>query len=415
MSICDKKNNPDSRLGIRLRLLEYPRRGDTGGGESGMAERRRIFEEVGEASQGRKPVLTGMIDKGGAGGARRGIRLWLIALFALVAVMILVGGLTRLTDSGLSITEWDLVMGTLPPIAAADWAAAFAKYQESPEFRLVNSTMTLDEFKAIFWWEWGHRLLGRVIGLVWIVGIVGFWAAGKLPAGWLRRLLLIGVLIGVQGAVGWWMVSSGLKGEMTDVASYRLATHLGLAFVIFGLIAWAVMQLGQTEAGLMQARRVRERKLFGMATGLMHLVLLQIVLGALVAGIDAGRGYTDWPMMAGQVFPPDPFEIDPLWRNFFENAGLVQFTHRTVGYLVVIYALIVGLRARKAAAASTRGAFRVAVAMIFIQMVLGIITVLNGAFLHLAITHQAGAILAWVLILRARFHAGYPQAQSVRG
>jgi len=197
-----------------------------------MAGKRSIFEDVGEAAgKGGKPVQTGMIDRGGAGGARRAIRAWLVALFALVVVMILVGGLTRLTESGLSITEWALVIGTLPPLGPEDWAVAFAKYQETPEFRLVNHAMTLEEFKVIFWWEWGHRFLGRIIGLVWIAGFVGFWAAGRIPAGWKGRLLLIGVLIGVQGAVGWWMVASGLVGDRTSVASYRLAIHLGLAFV----------------------------------------------------------------------------------------------------------------------------------------------------------------------------------------
>lgn len=381
-----------------------------------MAQPRSIFEEVGDAAQaGRKAVQTGMIDKGGAGGARGAIRVWLMALFALVVVMIVVGGLTRLTDSGLSITEWDLVMGSLPPMGEADWAAAFAKYQESPEFRLVNSAMTLEEFKGIYWWEWGHRFLGRIIGMVWIFGFLGFWAAKKIPTGWIGRLVTIGALIGVQGAVGWWMVASGLVGERTDVASYRLAIHLGLAFVILALIAWAVMQLGRSEAALMQARRLREKKLFGMSTGLMHFAFLQILLGALVAGIDAGRSYPEWPLMAGQVFPPYAFEIEPLWRNFFENPGLVQFIHRMVGYLLVIYAVVVFFRSRKAGAASTRAAFALAVSMVLIQMVLGIVTVINGAFLHVAITHQAGAILAWALILRARFHAGYPLAQSVRG
>ena len=382
-----------------------------------MAQPRSIFEEVSddEAAGARKAVATGMIDKGGSGGARGAIRVWLIFLFALVVVMILVGGLTRLTDAGLSITEWDLVIGSLPPLNEADWGAAFAKYQESPEFRLVNSAMTLEQFKSIFWWEWGHRLLGRIIGMVWIFGFLGFWLTRRIPTGWVGRLVTIGALIGVQGVVGWWMVSSGLVGEMTDVASYRLATHLGLAFIILALLGWAILLLGRSEAGLMQARRLREGKLFGMATGLMHLAFLQILLGALVAGIDAGRGYTDWPLMAGQVFPAGAFDIVPLWRNFFEDAGLVQFTHRCVGYLVVIFAVVVFLRARKAGAASTRAVFTLAVAMVVIQMVLGIITVLNGAFLHVAITHQAGAILTWVLILRARFHAGYPAQQSLRG
>jgi cytochrome c oxidase assembly protein subunit 15 len=381
-----------------------------------MAQPRKLFEDVSdETNRARTPLQKGMIDKGGSGGARRGLRAWLIALFGLVVVMIVVGGLTRLTDSGLSITEWDLVMGTLPPMSAEAWATVFSKYQQTPEFRLVNASMSLEEFKSIFWWEWGHRFLGRIIGLIWIVGFLGFWAAGKIPIGWMQRLLAIGVLIGLQGAIGWWMVTSGLTGERISVASYRLAIHLGLAFVILGLIGWAVFELGKSEAQLMQARRLREKKLFGMSTGLMHLAFLQILLGALVAGIDAGRSYTDWPLMAGQVFPPYAFEIEPLWRNFFENPGLVQFVHRIVGYLLVIYAGVVFWRSRSAGAATTRRAFSLATAMIFAQMVLGIVTVMNGAALHVAITHQVGAILAWVMILRARFEAGYPQTQSVRG
>jgi len=381
-----------------------------------MAGPRSIFEEVeGDVSEARKAVATGMIDKGGSGGARRGLRLWLIVLGALVVTMIAVGGLTRLTDSGLSITEWDLVMGTLPPMSAADWQAAFAKYQETPEFRLVNSSMTLETFKPIFWWEWGHRFLGRITGLVWIGGFLGFLAAKKIPTGWIGRLVTIGGLIGVQGAVGWWMVHSGLQGENTDVASYRLATHLGLAFVILGLIGWAVLQLARREADLMQARRLRDAPLWGMGTGLMHLAFLQILLGALVAGIDAGRGYTDWPLMAGQVFPPDAFDIVPVWRNFFENAGLVQFIHRVAGYLLALFAIGAMIRGRRAGAQATRTAFWLAGGMVLIQMVLGIVTVLNGAFLHIAITHQLGAVFAWLLILNARFQAGYPQPQSIRG
>ncbi|SMH56672.1 heme A synthase [Maritimibacter sp. HL-12] len=381
-----------------------------------MAGKRSIFEDVGEAAdKGGRQVQTGMIDRGGASGARRAIRGWLVALFVLVVVMILVGGLTRLTESGLSITEWALVIGTLPPMGAQDWAVAFAKYQQTPEFRLVNHAMTLDQFKVIYWWEWGHRFLGRIIGLVWIAGFVGFWAAGKIPTGWKARLLVIGVLIGVQGAVGWWMVASGLVGDRTSVASYRLALHLGLAFVILGLIVWAVLELSRPQAEILQARRLREKRLFGLGTGLMHLTLLQIVLGALVAGIDAGRSYTDWPLMAGQIIPPDPFDIEPLWRNFFENPGLVQFIHRVAGYLLIIFALVAFLRARRAASRAVRTGFTVAAGVLLAQMVLGIVTVLNGAQLHVAITHQAGAILAWVVVLVARFRAGYPPAQSVRG
>ena len=260
-----------------------------------MTGKRKLFEEVGAGAQ--VPVLPmgGLIDRAGSGGARGGIRIWLALIFALVAAMIVVGGLTRLTDSGLSITEWAPIHGAIPPLNAADWAEEFAKYQASPEYQLQNSAMTLEAFKTIFWWEWGHRQLGRVIGLVWAVGFFGFLAARKIPVGWTGRLLLLGALGGLQGAIGWWMVSSGLQGQRVDVASYRLATHLGLAFVIFGLIAWFFFLLGRSETDLMQARRAGEAKLKSLATGLMHLTFLQILLGALVAGIDAGRGYPTCP------------------------------------------------------------------------------------------------------------------------
>lgn len=380
-----------------------------------MAEPRSIFEEMDHDVATREPRRTGLIERGGGQRARRLVRGWLIVLFALVTVMIVVGGLTRLTDSGLSITEWNLVSGTLPPMNEADWAREFEKYQASPEYRFQNEGMSMAAFKEIYWWEWGHRQLGRVIGLVWIVGFLGFLAARKIPAGWSGRLLTIGVLIGVQGAIGWWMVHSGLQGERVDVASYRLATHLGLAFVILGLILWDVLLLGRSEAEVLQARRLRERGLFGMGTGLMHMAFLQIVLGALVAGIDAGRSFVDWPMMGGQFFPPDAFSIEPIWRNFFENPGLVQFFHRMLGYLLALFAIGAFLRGRKAATRGVRRAFMLASVMIFAQMVLGIVTVLNAAYLHIAITHQAGAILTWSLIIAARFRAGYPPAQSVRG
>ena len=376
---------------------------------------RSIFEEVGQDTPTRQTAQTGMIERGGGRGARRGIRAWLIALFALITVMVLVGGMTRLTDSGLSITEWNLVGGSLPPTSAEVWASEFEKYQQSPQYRLMNEGMSLSEFKSIYWWEWGHRQLGRFIGLVWIAGFLFFALTKRVPGGWNGRLLTIGVMIGVQGAVGWWMVHSGLQGEMTSVASYRLATHLGLAFAILALILWCILLLGRSEAEVMQARRLREKSLFGMGTGLMHLAFLQILLGALVSGIDAGRSFVDWPMMAGQFFPPDAFSIEPVWRNLFENPGLVQFMHRIVGYLLVLFAIGAFFRGRKAAAPSTRNAFMLASGMIVVQMVIGIVTVLNASPLHIAIVHQAGAILTFSLILTARYRAGYPKAQSVRG
>ena len=267
-----------------------------------MTTKRSIFEDVGEGAAPRSAPAGGVIDASRKG-ARGAVRVWLAVLFLMVVAMIAVGGLTRLTDSGLSITEWRPVTGALPPMNEADWATEFEKYKEIPEYQLQNTGMTLQEFKTIYWWEWGHRQLGRAVGLVWALGFLFFWATKRIPPGWTGRLVIPGALGGLQGAIGWWMVSSGLGGERLDVASYRLATHLGLAFVILGVLAWFILLLGRTEGGLIQARRSREPKLFSLGTGLMHFAFLQILIGALVAGIDAGRTFNDWPDMAGPVLP----------------------------------------------------------------------------------------------------------------
>jgi heme a synthase len=381
-----------------------------------MSEKRKLFEEVGDAQAARPVAQTGVIDRG-RGGARGAIRVWLFILFALVFVMIAVGGLTRLTDSGLSITEWKPFTGAMPPLNDADWQSEFAKYQEIDEFRVQNSWMELGDFKLIYWWEWGHRQLGRVIGLVWAIGFLWFLLRRQIPTGWTGRLLLLGGLGGLQGAIGWWMVSSGVStgGAVLDVASYRLATHLGLAFVILGFITWYALMLGRTEKDLMQARRAKESKLFGMSTGVLHFAFLQILLGALVAGIDAGRYFVDWPLMQGQFFPPDAFNIAPVWRNFFENPGLVQFMHRMAGYLLFAFAVVVWLRGRKSAHPKTRNAFNLMMLAMAGQVVLGIVTVLNAAPVHIAIWHQVLAVILWVFILRARFLSGYPIPTSLRG
>ncbi|MBO6853325.1 MAG: COX15/CtaA family protein [Marivivens sp.] len=373
---------------------------------------RKLFEDVGD--QPKAQAAPGGIDRAPRG-SRGAIRLWLMVIFALVAVMIAVGGMTRLTDSGLSITEWAPVTGALPPMNEADWQSEFDKYRQIPEYQLQNKGMSLSEFQFIYWWEWGHRQLGRVIGLVWGAGFLFFWATKRIPAGWTPRLLLLGGLGGLQGAIGWWMVSSGLEEGMLDVASYRLATHLGLAFVIFGFLAWYMFLLGRSEADLMQARRAAEPKLFGMGTGLMHFAFLQILLGALVAGIDAGRAFPTWPLMGDGFFPPEPFQITPVWRNFFEDAGLVQFMHRMSGYLLFIFAIVVWLRSKRSPNSQTRFAFTMVLGVMFLQMTVGIMTVLYSAPVHIAIVHQIGAVVLWVVILRARYLARYPLAQSIRG
>ncbi|MEM9780231.1 MAG: COX15/CtaA family protein, partial [Pseudomonadota bacterium] len=311
-----------------------------------MSKQRSIFEEVSTKAEA-APARPAPRDPKGA--ARAAIRAWLVVLFGLVVVMIAVGGLTRLTDSGLSITEWAPVTGAIPPLSAVEWMAEFDKYREIPEYRLQNAGMTLEEFKVIYWWEWGHRQLGRVIGLVWAVGFFWFLARRQIPAGWTVRLLGLGFLGGLQGAIGWWMVASGLTGTMLDVASYRLATHLGLAFLILGLIAWYVMQLSQPQMALIQARRRREGGLAGLGSLLILVIFGQILLGALVAGIDAGRTYVTWPLMDGRFVPSGIWALEPTWRNFFENAGLVQFVHRVWAYALLALTLVVWVVARRSA------------------------------------------------------------------
>lgn len=377
--------------------------------------KRSIFEEVDGERSDTPEVTPGLIDRD-SGGARRAIRAWLMVLFALVVAMIVVGGLTRLTDSGLSITEWKPVTGAMPPLSEADWQAEFDKYQQIDQWRIENQWMQLDDFKSIYWWEWSHRQLGRVMGLIWALGFVGFLVARKIPTGWTGRLALPGLLGGVQGGIGWWMVASGVtQGEgMVSVASYRLAIHLGLAFVILGFIAQYVLMLSREDRVLMQARRGKEKKLFGLSTGLMHFAFLQIILGALVAGIDAGRSYTDWPLMGGQVIPQDAMMLEPLWRNFFESPGLVQFIHRVSGYLLLAFGVVVWLRGRRSAHPITQNAFHAVFAILLLQVVLGIVTVVYGAPWQAAILHQLLAVIVWVLILRARFLSAYPITTSIK-
>jgi cytochrome c oxidase assembly protein subunit 15 len=377
-----------------------------------MAAKRPIFEEVGQAgAAATAPAATGRL-AAGRQGARRAVRAWLIALFVLLVALIAVGGATRLTDSGLSITEWRPVLGALPPLSDADWQAEFALYQATPEYQLQNRGMSMAEFQVIYWWEWGHRQLARFIGLVWAVGFLGFAVLRKMPPGWWPRLLLLGVLGGLQGAIGWWMVASGLVGDRVDVAPYRLAIHLGLAFLILGLIAWYVMKLSRPARDLLQARRAAIRGAARWGGVLAALVFVQILLGALVAGLDAGRSYIDWPLMQGGWLPPGMWEMAPAWRNLFENPGTVQFSHRVTGYALALVALIAWAFTRGAPARAPRRAFGWVVLAVWLQAGLGIVTVINSAALPLALGHQAAAVLLLVLILRARFLALYPPAQS---
>ena len=379
-----------------------------------MSAKRSIFEDVTETTRKDRAPTPGLID-GAARANARAIRWWLFVLAALVALMVVVGGLTRLTDSGLSITEWNPIKGALPPMSAAAWDDAFAKYQAIPEYQLQNRDMTLAGFKAIYWWEWSHRQLGRLIGLVWAAGFLWFAARRRIPKGWTGQFLTLGVLGGAQGALGWWMVSSGLSGRMVDVASYRLAMHLGLAFTILSLIIWQIHLLSRGQPQLLQARRARETGLARLTGVLFGLIFFQILLGALVAGIDAGRGYSDWPMMNGEFMPSESFDYTPLWTNLFENPALVQFDHWLVGYLVFALTLFVWWIRRHSAPAPTEATVSLSLGAVTLQVLLGITTVLYAAPWHVAIVHQIGALGVIFMLLRARFAASYPPSRSLRG
>ena len=340
----------------------------------------------------------------------RAIRRWLIAIACLVFAMVLVGGATRLTESGLSIVEWRPVTGMLPPLTADAWQSEFAKYQTIPQFQMLKRGMTLDEFKTIFWWEWTHRMLGRVIGIAFLLPFLWFLWRGIEPH--LRtRLWAIFGLGALQGAVGWWMVASGLS-ERVDVSQYRLATHLLLACLIYVALLWCAERLAaRPVAALARTRAV--------AVALMVLVLVQVYLGALVAGLNAGLIHNTWPLIDGRLVPAasELFAIDPVWRNFFENRLTVQFDHRMVAYGLWLFAVLHALdvwRTARGGPAFT-GALALAGA-VTIQAALGIVTLIHLAPIGLALAHQATAM---VVLTLAALHAarmtgqGAPSAVSV--
>jgi cytochrome c oxidase assembly protein subunit 15 len=328
---------------------------------------------------------------------RHAIRVWLWSVAALIFAMVLVGGATRLTESGLSITEWQPVTGALPPMSDAAWTDAFQKYQAIPQYQKLNRGMTLSEFKTIFWWEWTHRLLGRLIGAAFLLPFLFFLWCGYVEPGLRGRLWAIFGLGAAQGAVGWWMVASGLA-DRVEVSQYRLAFHLTLACAIYVAILWVAEGLRDRPTIAVPAR-LR----FG-ARALVVLVLAQIYLGALVAGLRAGLTYNTWPSIDG-AFIPDAAHLffdQPVWRNFFENTLTVQFDHRMMAYTVLVVALLHAVDAlRTKGRAAATGAVWLALA-VTAQAALGILTLLNQAPLDLALAHQG---LALVVLTFASLHA----------
>jgi cytochrome c oxidase assembly protein subunit 15 len=323
----------------------------------------------------------------------RAVRWWLITVAALIALMVLVGGATRLTESGLSIVEWKPVSGTLPPLSEAQWTQAFDAYKTIPQYRELNAGMSLHEFKTIFWWEWSHRLLGRVIGAVYLLPFLWFLWRGVVTAELGRRLWIIFGLGALQGGVGWWMVASGLS-QRVEVSQYRLATHLVLALLIFAAIVWTLRRL----TGPVTAQASFRLKITSAA--LLVLTFIQLYFGALVAGLRAGRVYNTWPEIDGALIPSAArlwFE-EPWWRNLFDNTLTVQFEHRMTAYALLALALLHAIDAvrSKAGAAAVNGALAL-VAAIFVQAMLGILTLLYQVPILLGLAHQATAIAVLTL------------------
>ena len=342
-----------------------------------------LDETVTAAQRGRAPATS-----------RRAVRFWLWGLAALVMVMVAVGGATRLTGSGLSITEWKPVTGAIPPLSDSGWASEFEKYRASSQYQNLNRGMALDEFKTIYWWEWSHRQLGRFLGLYFFLPLAFFWWRGRVSSRLALGLVGIGALGGLQATVGWIMVASGLEPGMTAVAPLKLMLHLVIASIILALIVWVA-------AGLEPAREVGSPGLARGAMVLVILIVVQIALGGLVAGSRAGWTYNSWPLMDGRFVPEASalFSVKPWIENFVDNPVLVQFNHRMVAYLIVLAALWHAVAARASAGAARAGLIA---GLTLAQAALGITTLLLVVPLWAGLSHQ---LVAMVLLMVAVHHA----------
>ena len=330
----------------------------------------------------------------------RAVSIWLYGLVVLVMAMVAIGGATRLTGSGLSITEWKPVTGAIPPLSGEAWIGEFEKYRASSQYRNLNRGMAIEEFKTIYWWEWGHRQLGRFLGLYVFVPLIGLWFAGAVTSALALRLLGIGALGGLQATVGWIMVASGLEPGMTAVAPLKLTLHLTIASLILSLIVWVAAGLGRTPVRDRDTRASR-----WVPFAFLALVGLQIALGGLVAGSRAGLTYNTWPLMDGMIAPglDALFVVRPLIENLVDNAALVQFNHRMTAYLVVAFALWqVWWSSRRQPDGAGLGRAVLLAGLALTQMALGIVTLLLAVPLWAGLSHQ---LLAMVLLVAATFHA----------
>ncbi|WP_074381645.1 COX15/CtaA family protein [Bartonella doshiae] len=319
---------------------------------------------------------------------RKQIQIWLYSILLLCLAIVLVGGATRLTGSGLSITEWKPIHGVIPPIGVEQWQEEFSKYQQIAQYKVLNRDMTLSAFKVIFWWEWWHRVLGRLVGLVALLGLIWFWATKRIEKNILLKLIIVPILIALQGAIGWWMVASGIgQSNLTSVSQYRLAFHLITACFVIIFVTYLSRGLAE------YSEKPANKKIQNFAGWLVFLILIEIYLGALVAGLHAGKVYNTWPLMDGQIIPEGLLAHNPVWINFFENPLTVQFIHRFFAYFLFVVTIIHALYVRKSVPHSThtRRAFYICI-MVVLQALLGIITLLNEVPISWGLIHQSVAL-----------------------
>ena len=316
-------------------------------------------------------------------GLKKYISLWLISTFWIIAIMIIVGGLTRLTDSGLSITQWQLYSGIFPPFNEIQWNQYFDLYKKIPEYKLQNYSMTLEEFKVIFWWEFMHRLLGRLIGILYFVPLLYF--TFKLGLKNILSLYLIFILICFQGFIGWYMVSSGLV-DRVDVSHYRLSLHLVLAFIILSLVFWNYLSLQNI---YLSFKKINKK----IPIIFMLIIFLQICIGAFVSGMDAGKIYNSWPLMGSGFFPDDNSIQNLFYLSAFNDPSLVQFMHRNLAYLIFLFYIFIFIKVYQNRLSGLFTAINVAGFLLILQIILGILTLLFGAQIVVSSMHQISSIL----------------------
>lgn len=323
----------------------------------------------------------------------RPIVIWLFTGCFLIYGMVIVGGITRLTGSGLSITEWKLVTGIIPPLSEKSWEEEFEAYKKIPQYQLINSSFTLKDFKNIYWWEYVHRLFGRVIGIVFIIPFLWFWWKKIFPPGFTKKMLFLFVLGGLQGFLGWFMVSSGLT-ENVYVSHYRLAVHLIAAFTVFGFTFWYALDIASPFhfPSLVELRKI--------ALILFSIVIIQIIYGAFVAGLKAGYGYPTWPKMGDTWVPDDVLAIEPIWKNFVEGHAGVQFVHRYLAYVVILFTTILVYRSIKKDVPSFIRQIVMLIGIVaLVQFILGVLTLIYQVPIVVAILHQTGAFILFASLL----------------